>query len=364
MTQDGHGRGFLAGDALRGVALVCVVGFHLVATVAVELGVGRAWLIGVPGALAFFSVYVFFALSGYLLGLPFLRATITGGRLPAPVPYLRNRALRILPAYVLLMAATLVLFGRNGSSWSGVAIHVGFGQVYEPVRFTEVSPHTWTLANEVVFYLALPLVLLPLGAVLRGRGSPVSRALGIAAGLVVAFAASVGWQAHHPDSPELLQPPGNAFAFVAGLLVATLEPIVRPRVTAATPRWPLLVAAAAGFAAWATTRPHLLGTLGAGVACAAVLAAPLVLQWGTGGCWRALDNRVLNWLGARSYSIYLWHVPVFMGVGGLVRKVGLGATEALLASPIRVGLALAVGAISYRFVEVPGFELRRRWHSR
>src|SRR5690606_36894916 len=49
--------------------------------------------------------------------------------------------------------------------------------------------------------------------------------------------------------------------------------------------------------------PALLASLSS----AMLVAAPMVLQWGGGRCPRALDNRVLQWVGERSYGLYLVH---------------------------------------------------------
>ncbi len=53
---------------------------------------------------------LFFVLSGFLLWRPIASAVLRGRRLPSVRRYARNRALRILPAYwVVLLATALVL---------------------------------------------------------------------------------------------------------------------------------------------------------------------------------------------------------------------------------------------------------------
>jgi len=61
---------------------------------------------------------------------------------------------------------------------------------------------------------------------------------------------------------------------------------------------------------------------------------------------RALEARWLVWVGRISYGLYLWHVPIASKVGGL-----------RLPEPVKplitFALALAVAAISYRWIERP-----------
>ncbi|HEX6595892.1 MAG TPA: acyltransferase family protein, partial [Acidimicrobiales bacterium] len=78
------------------------------------------------------------------------------------------------------------------------------------------------------------------------------------------------------------------------------------------------------------------------VAAAARPGRPVVLG-------RILGSRPLVWIGRRSYGIYLWFWPVLM----LTRPdldVPLRGAPLL---GLRVGLTLALAALSYRFVELP-----------
>ena len=164
--------------------------------------------------------------------------------------------------------------------------------------------------------------------------------------------------------------PGSAWAFAPGIALATIEPLVRPRLRgrASGRTVAKLLLALAGLAylahAYASTRASnpVLDVL-AGIACASLLAAPLVLQWTTGGAWRALDNRALQWVGERAYGLFLIHVLVLHELDGLIRDLGSVRATLLVVAPLALAISIAVGALSYRVVERPFLRLRRGWRT-
>lgn len=62
-----------------------------------------------------------------------------------------------------------------------------------------------------------------------------------------------------------------------------------------------------------------------------------------------LEARPLLWVGRRSYSLYLWHWPIFL----LVLPEEVGPWGRWSADLLRFGLTVALAAASYRFVEQP-----------
>jgi len=89
---------------------------------------------------------------------------------------------------------------------------------------------------------------------------------------------------------------------------------------------------------------------------APTLGAVLVIAGGfgqsrLGGAW--LGSLPLRWLGDRSYSIYLWHWPVFVFAGGL-----MGQTLVSLA--LALGATLLLAMFSYRWIEIPFWKGRWR----
>src|ERR671910_1047400 len=136
------------------------------------------------------GVTLFFSLSGFLLYQPFVAAALSGSPFPKVGSYFRNRALRILPAYwvtllavAVLLPAALVRQSRDQlvlgrlveNPWLAVR-NATLTQGYSPGGLlTGIAP-AWSLAVEVVFYLALPLLGL-LALVAARRAATTTRRL-------------------------------------------------------------------------------------------------------------------------------------------------------------------------------------------
>jgi|688.fasta_scaffold67056_3 hypothetical protein len=83
-----------------------------------------------------------------------------------------------------------------------------------------------------------------------------------------------------------------------------------------------------------------------------VLGTALVIFSGNNESSRVITNRMMVWVGDRSYSIYIWHWPVVVFVGLIFSR------SALILS-IATGVSLIIAMMSYRFVE----QYWRNWDS-
>src|SRR5215207_10460087 len=169
-------------EGLRAVAASSIVVYHV-------------WLYGSPsgpveaGYLSRFAlphlpvgVTLFFALSGFLLYRPIAAAVLATGRVPNDRNYLRNRALRILPAYWVILAAVAVVLPaalvRRSPSELDLDRLVDRPDIlvnnalllhnYVPATLdTGIGPAR-SLAVEVAFYVSLPALAL-LASYIFGR---------------------------------------------------------------------------------------------------------------------------------------------------------------------------------------------------
>lgn len=377
-------RQFAAGDALRGIAAMFVLIFHVAIEAMVYkhihgfafTGEGAAEYRPLAGVLATplmvvrAGIYIFFALSGYLLTRGFLAAYTLGMPRPSISRYFRNRALRIVPAFWVVTTVFMIWQrGWQGSGLGGVLAVYGFMQNYVWTHAALAMPQAWTLDLEVSFYILIPLAaVLALALVKRFLATPGQRLASVLTALLVAYVASLAFK-HLAGNPRWLQYniAEYLFAFIPGIALAAIEPFAAPRLRASASgrlwAWGLLTASVALLAAFVTlpVREENLRLIAVSLGCGALLAAPLALQWATGGCWRVLDNRAMHWLGERSYAIYLIHLTL---LGHLLIHIGQGfglrVTFFLLLLAGTVATLLA-SDISWRLVERPALQRRLPW---
>ncbi|QDQ98985.1 acyltransferase [Tomitella fengzijianii] len=292
------------------------------------------------------SVPFFFALSGYLLIRPWVRAGLAGSATPtrpSPTRYLRARAQRILPAYwavVVLVYAVYLLrdSGPFGRGWDGFLRNMTFTQIYGYGHLHDSLTQLWSIAVEVSFYLVLPLIGLAVARALRSRGG-TARALPTLAA-VAALSPLWIWATHtdlfyrlpglaaaRVDLTARLWLPSFLIWFVAGMMLAAAEPALRRR---GLPRRPRLFSAAClavAAAAFAVACTPIAGEgtimpVGTGqsiaknllyTVCSLGVLAPLTLARGGARPTlfaRALAWRPVVWLGGISYEFYLLHLLV------------------------------------------------------
>jgi peptidoglycan/LPS O-acetylase OafA/YrhL len=275
-----------------------------------------------------YGVFVFFALSGYLLFRPLANAVFDGERVDLR-RYAINRLLRTLPLYYVVVIVLLVVQEGGGSLeqwWRFLTLTENLF----PSTVLTVDGPIWSLLVELQFYALLPLVAIGLARLARGsrRNAAVL--------LLVAGAAGAALRIY------LLT---TAFFFVPGMLLALARDVRLRGPLGSGDLWLL-----ASIPVWLFISDDYSRTALAAVASFLVVGAA-VLPLRHGPLVRALDWRPLALVGVGSYSLYLWHLPI---VEALARHGAL-----LWAVP----LSLVAALVSYRLVEAPFLRLRRRWSS-
>jgi peptidoglycan/LPS O-acetylase OafA/YrhL len=373
---------FIAGDPLRALAALSVLVYH--AAFLARDPVPASWEeasaaygdVLTHGLAALDAgLFVFFVLSGYLIGGPFVRAFVEGRPPPRVGPYLRNRALRIVPAFWVVITVVVVVHAGAGSSFGEIAAIYLFAQSWDLSEAASYVGQAWTLHTEVAFYVLVPLVALALTRVAGGRLDEDGRRRLVLVLLGAVFAGSLALselnvamgpnEGGTEDRFWQTTITTMAWAFVPGVALA----VVRPRSFGRRIPYVLFGAGLAALALYATTGdlaafpprpgvgPRLLLAVGAGC----LVAAPLVLQWSEGRAWRALDNGPLHWLGERSYSIYLVHQAILLEMAGWSLLEDNARAHFLLVLAAALALTLPASALLHRLVERPALDLRARW---
>jgi peptidoglycan/LPS O-acetylase OafA/YrhL len=337
-------------EGLRAIAVGLVLVFHAY---------------GTPFSGGFVGVDVFFVISGFLITDILLREHSKTGRVSI-LGFYGRRARRILPASALVVVATVIaayyflgfLTGNEvavAAKWTAVfAANIHFGFVGTDYFGSRLPPspllHMWSLGVEEQFYLVWPGLFLLL--VLIVRGTHHRRAL--AASLIAIIAASFAWSVFqtgaHPTW-AYFSPFTRACELGLGALIAVLGPVINEKLKL---RWAAEALASCGLVGIASSALLLNSSTsypGAVIAWPVVSAALLIAA----GCTdirtfveRCLSLRPMQWFGARSYSLYLWHWPILtIAAQYLVRHMSGWQTTGLLL------LTILASTLSYRLVENP-----------
>jgi peptidoglycan/LPS O-acetylase OafA/YrhL len=204
--------------------------------------------------------------------------------------------------------------------------------------------HTWSLGIEEQFYLVWPLLIL---FAYRGAHGP-RRSIAVLTGAVAASLAFCLYASRAEPTVAFFELPSRAWEFAAGGLLALMPLSWATEGTSWVSACGIvglamilgaaaLLRGGAGFPGFIALLP-VIGTL------AALFAGSVAPRRGIGA---ALSAAPLQFLGARSYSWYLWHWPFV--VFAAVLFPGITVHGKLWAAV----LSLAVAALTYRLVERP-----------
>ncbi len=340
-------------DGLRAVAVLAVLGYHLDVP-------------GMGGGLL--GVGMFFTLSGYLITTILLRSWDDSGGVDL-ARFWRRRFRRLLPAVVLLLVAVLAATALVApwdlavrvreslaalfyvSNWTTIAGGISY---FERFAGPGALDHLWSLAVEEQFYLVWPLVLLGMLRVFRGRMSRVAlTTLGVAALSFVVMAALA-----HPGFDNTRAYEGTDTRAGGLLIGAVVAMYWRPeRLTdRIVPRARAIVdglgigALLVVLALMAFTDPFSLSLYRWGLLALSLATALLVavVVHPASRLGAALGIAPLAWIGARSYGIYLWHLPVITFTPDTVLP-----EAPVLRGTIQIAVTVGLAALSWRLLEDP-----------
>ncbi|MEP7114946.1 MAG: acyltransferase family protein [Ilumatobacteraceae bacterium] len=372
-------------DGLRAIAVVAVMLYHA----------NHEWLSG-----GFLGVEVFFVISGYLITLLLIGEFDREGRINLP-RFWKRRFRRLLPALFVMLAGLAVYMaafrrtpmGRTRGDFAGGLLYVSnwyqiaVGQGYTANEAFVPLRHLWSLGVEEQFYLIWPLVMVALLLRWSGRDLPkvavwfAAASVGVTVVMALLFhtgdvAATCTtdqrqgyWTlfGHCVSINESLYL--GTLSRAGGLLLgAAFAMVWRPGalVRNSLRNKALLLDAVGviGLAAlgWLMWKLWLSeggqqfgirfdaalfrgGFLLTGIATIAVIAAVTHQRSLLG---KLLGFPLLNWVGTRSYGLYLYHWPIYQILRG---EAGKALTPAQFI--VSMILTIPITEASYRFVELP-----------
>ena len=338
-------------DGLRGVAALLVVLFHL------HLAVSRTatdWLwfpidwIARNGAK---GVDIFFVISGFVIAMSVSKGAGTVGYLGR---FVLRRSIRLDPPYwsailleVVLLLSTLQLFPEHPATLpSGAQLLSHLFYLQDLLGYGNIVLSFWTLCYEIQFY-------------------------GFFVGLIVLR--------HY--LPAVLQSTRFTALFAGGLFMLSLW--VRFINPASAPnglfidRWyqffigalTYLAISAPGrlkmlYLAWATLAVALVCVSASLIQLLPILVSAWLLLAARDERWgRLLSARPLQFLGAISYSLYLYHASVGWRFVSLMQKLVPGRWTSAMAIAVYlagIGVSILFAALMWRFVERPFLRLSQK----
>ena len=318
------------------------------------------------------GVDVFFVLSGFLITDILLREQLTTGRISIRSFY-RRRAFRLLPAlFVLLVTVdTLsVLFaGRNLRDANlRTTVRVLTYSENWMTGFPGSLAHLWTLSVEEQFYMVWPLVLV---LVFRGFKGQVrtSAAAAVLAGLALLDLVYMALTAHFHAFGSWRITAGTD-THCHGLLIGSAAAFALSRsdgshralLPAFTRRLAPLCVAALLAVALCPGNTLFMQEYGDGIVVLAAAGLVMAVVAGDPGrTGRLLATPFLTYIGRISYSLYLWHFPIYV----VLDDSTWWPQHAPLQWLAKVVLPVAAAAASFHFVEQPALRYQaRRFHRR
>ena len=332
-------------DWLRAIAVLAVVAFHFEAP-------------AVFGG--FVGVDIFFVISGYLI-TGIIQSEVERGTFSFARFYER-RVRRLLPALYAMVALTAIpsfhylLTSERAEFFRSVAAVTTFTSnfffwfqtgYFDHAAVEKPLLHTWSLAVEEQFYLALPLLLWMLLRFARGRRVMPPAALGVLG--LASFVLSIWLMRTDRSANAFFMSPPRAWEFLVGGLIATPGfPVLRHAMAQGIARGIALVLIAIpvfslrqgpGFPGFNALTP----CIGAALFIWSGIGVPTPERSSTS------PLNVAKFFGKISYSLYLWHWPLFAFARFSKNSLVLDASD-------KIGLfalTVAISYLSWRFVEQP-----------
>ena len=350
-------------DGLRAIAVLAVIAYHS--------GITRF-------SGGFLGVEIFFVISGYLITALLLGEYESNQRIDIK-RFWNRRARRLFPALIAYIGGATALayltardvIPTKGEILSAFGYIYNWFSIFQDVSYTDgferknFFHHLWSLAVEEQFYLFWPLLL-------WGLLSLVGKRLTFALVIAGIIGSSVlRWSLYEPFSDPLRVYYGTdtrASALLIGAAVAFMwrpwqsdkPAITTPNALSKTFIFVVGSASVAGLI-WANMHyalfyPNIDSLFRGGMLITSALTALVIVVSVTpqSVLSKILGIRPMQWIGKRSYGLYLWHWPVFQLTRPRV-DVDIDGWQLFL---IRIVVTLIIVEISYQFIERPIRERR------
>ena len=334
-------------DGLRTIAVISVMLYHA------KLSIGGINLL--PGG--YLGVDIFFVISGFLITSLMMSELQHTGTLSI-LGFYERRVRRLLPALLIVIIVSLpvawnILLPEQfidyaKSLLSSVSFGSNFYWHYSLQEYGAESAllkpflHTWSLAVEEQYYIIYPILLAGIYTFCR-KQTPLLLLFGLLISL--AFAE---WMTRSDPSFSFYMLPSRFWELLTGGLLASVLYLYPDKNSSGvlTRIMPsvglLLIAHALSFDEYNSDHPGL-------ITLKPVLGTALIIGFSNKSSYviKMLSNQICIGIGLLSYSLYLWHYPIFSFGRILNAEAGVGDKA------IWIALTFSLSFISYKLVEKP-----------
>jgi peptidoglycan/LPS O-acetylase OafA/YrhL len=329
-------------DGLRAVAVIPVVLFHM----------GLKWIGG-----GFLGVDVFFVISGYLITSIILKDHDEG--VFRFSNFWLRRVRRIFPALVVMLIVTSIAgyfmifrgdlkdIGKHGIcaifSVANIAMWQIPGGYWGAAAEDSLFLHTWSLSVEEQFYFFYPFIMAFLLRIKRRWVVPAMSAIAICSFLLYLYGSK-----HHPTATFYLLPT-RAWELATGCLVAILTWNRDFRISKPVSSVMSLIGLAAIILSYliVSSENRFIGFI-----AMPVIGSAFIIIFG-GKNNGSITNRILSssplvLIGKISYSLYLWHWPIWV-----IAKQRSFTNHGIASTFVILTVIAIASVISYNLVEKP-----------
>lgn len=358
-TKKSKRRYIIGFDGIRALAVIAVILYHFLPNTF------SGGYLGVP---------IFFVVSGYLITDLLRQEFALNNKIDILSFYLR-RVKRLYPALVFMLLVTvafITLFDRDAllNLRATVATNlvylynfwqINHGQSYFQ-QFTAPSPftHLWSLSVEGQFYFVWPVLVFLLGKFKVPRryiiGGTFSLAVVSAIIMGLTFDPNSINRAYYGTDSRL-------FAILLGATLAYILPSTKISSTQTRENQRILnytsfISLAVIAIGFCTLNGQSPITYYGGMFIFTIAAMFLVATIAVPGTWliKVFNLPVLNWLGTRSYGIYLYQYPVLVFFDQLKTNLPKYPFTFFV---IEVGVIFIISELSYRYLEQPLRRVKR-----
>ena len=343
-------------DVLRGFAVLLVLMLHG------SYGYFKGGWVGVD---------LFFVISGYLITTILLNENFSTGKIAIFKFYVR-RALRLFPALIICVLLSNILWSftenyEGANRWQATIAALFYFTNFIPGNISGNMAHLWSLAVEEHFYLFWPVLISFFLSKLYLRYT-----LFVLTALILAITAFriCAYHFNFQFLNNLVTIDSFKFtlcridSIILGAILAFV--LIQNKYESLAINFKILtfilviLLASFIFILFTVAEGDIYlrngGFIITNLICVLTVWAAVIYP-----NHFLFSNRMLHWLGKKSYGIYLYHFPIFMLLEGL--RVHHSLSNYLIVTSIRFIATIIVAELSYRYVELPFLKSKKRFES-